>query len=172
MMDRLRNRDLRNSINKCYSIYFDDDSKCGSRAATGRKAKSKSPRKRELYKDNCENEPSPTKGRLDQSVPELCTDIADDDAPGELCSPNTELEKEPSNGLSLVVVNPAAAEQLEDNNNQNQMDGDALENPRKRRLSCSSDTSVSMNNMNNKKLKADSLKEQMFQASCNSIICY
>lgn len=163
MMDRLRNRDLRNSINKCYSIYFDDDSKCGNRAATGRKAKSKSPRKRDLYKDNCENEPSPTKAH-DQSVPEIGTDIVDDDAASDLCIPNTELQKE-TNGLLLAAEKPATEKMLEDNNNQNEMDGDATENPRKRRLSCSSDTSVGAHIANSKKMRADSLKEQMFQAS-------
>lgn len=59
-MERLRNRDLRTSNNKCYSMYFDDDqnkditnsSKTSASAAAMplKKIKAKSPRKREPVK--------------------------------------------------------------------------------------------------------------------------
>lgn len=56
-MERLRNRDLRTSNNKCYSMYFDDDQNKditnNSKTSTAmplKKIKAKSPRKREPVK--------------------------------------------------------------------------------------------------------------------------
>lgn len=157
MMDRLRNRDLRTSINKCYSIYFDDENQC---RGSGRKAKSKSPRKREQpCKDNCENELKLRKVDNDACTREVCQ--GDGDGGNSEIVPNScELKTD------LVKDNDKAVETgdklLEDNNNQ-KVGGNVGVNLRKRRLSSCSDASGGGVLNGSKRIKADSLKEQMFQ---------
>lgn len=154
MMDRLRNRDLRTSINKCYSIYFDDENQC---RGSGRKAKSKSPRKREQpCKDNCENELKLRKVDNDSCPREECQGDGDG-GNSEIVTNSVELKT----ALVKDNDNETGNKLLEDNNNQKD-GGNVGENLRKRRLSSCSDASGGVLN-GSKRIKADSLKEQMFQ---------
>lgn len=156
MMDRLRNRDLRTSINKCYSIYFDDENQC---RGSGRKAKSKSPRKREQpSKDNCENELKSRKVDNDLCPREECQSDGDggnSEILSNLLKTEDLAKKDNDNAVET------GDKLLEDNNNQKD-GGSAGENLRKRRLSSCSDASGGVLN-GSKRIKADSLKEQMFQ---------
>lgn len=177
MMDRLRNRDLRTSINKCYSIYFDDEAngKSGGRVsatatAPRKTAKSKSPRKRDSCKDNCENELSAVKvmderdngnefGVDKKNYP--CEKGLSDSQAVE-----NDLDNVPMDGIE-------SSDNLHENNNNQKEHDDEVDNPRKRRLSTSSDASCgncvdSIAPNASKRAKADSLKEQMFQVNNNS----
>lgn len=192
MMDRLRNRDLRTSINKCYSIYFDDnDTKrdgdgdgpgvTATVAAVRKSIKSKSPRKRETAKDNCENELSADKvidscdnGDHGESNTNGVDKMRRRSCEDGIVAIDNGLDKDVAhNNVDHVATTIDIDASNEDNNNRKQCDDDA-DNSRKRRLSMCSDASGggsgsyadSIENIGpnpSKRAKTDSLKELMFQ---------
>lgn len=174
-MERVRNRDLRTS-NKCYSMFFDDDK------PKSRKSKSKSPRKKDQQKNDTSNDQythatDDSHSKENQLINDevlvdkkqfsdnnMCQNKLD---PSKLAI-NTNIEKtydnpdekETTKKVQKRKLSEGAhdTEQENENNGENDEDSDVIvENAEENVINFS------------KKLKTESLKEQMYQV--RSIKC-